>query len=179
VNYGDGTGLLPPEAVVSALLLSKLRRTPEPAGLMRMSVEDAPGASVSSAAYEAMVLQAMDDSVLDFAVAEDAMLCGYGFARLAVGPLPRTRAVSPAEILRRVGSMDLHGLFARDAFRGRALADSVLGRRGAGHAGALEEAAVTWAWAFGLGVALVEADLDAGRSGGALTSPETRFYEAD
>ena len=134
---------------------------------------------MSSAAYEAMVLQAMDDSVLDFAVAEDVMLCEYGFARLAVGPLPRTRAVSPAEILRRAGSMDLHGLFARDALRGRAPADSVLGRRGAGHAGALEEAAVTWAWAFGLGVALVEADLDAGRSGDAPTPPETRFYEAD
>jgi hypothetical protein len=92
------------------------------------------------------------------------MLCGYRFGRLALGPLARRRPIPPEEIRRRTDSMYLYALFVWDAPGpdGRVPVNAILSRQGAGHRNALEEA-VTWAWAFGLGVALVEADLDAAR----------------
>lgn len=177
VNYEDRTDLLPPEVVVSASLLSKLRRAPEAARLMRASASDPSAVSVSSAAYEAIVQRVAEDTAPDQgappearAVEEDAMLCGYRFGRLALGPLPRTRPISPEKIRRRTDSMYLYNLVIEDA---QIPFDTILRRNVAQQSGylyALEEA-VTWAWSFGLGVALVEADLDAAGSDGAPESP--------
>jgi hypothetical protein len=95
-------------------------------------------------------------------VEEDAMLCGYRFGRLALGPLPRRQPIPLEALRRRTESMDLYALFIWDASArdNRVPVDAILGRHAAGHIHALAEA-VTWAWAFGLGIALVEADLDA------------------
>ncbi len=168
VNYEDRTDLLPPEQVVSAVLLSKLRLIPDVAQVMALSL-DTQERSVSSAAYEAIVMRAVQDTAPGSgapggarAAEEDAMLCGYRFGRIALGPLPRRRPVSPVEIQRRADSMYLYGLFAWDASApdSRVPVDAILSRHGLRELHALEEA-VIWAWAFGLGVALVEADLEA------------------
>lgn len=136
---------------------------------MTLSLDDPASVPVSSAAYEAILLRVVEDTAPDSgapaearAAEEDAMLCGYRFGRLALGPLPRRRPISPEEIRQRTDSIDLYGLFVWDAPApdGRVPVDAILSRHGAAHIYALEEA-VTWAWAFGLGVALVEADLDA------------------
>jgi hypothetical protein len=117
VNYEDRTDLLPPEQVVSAPLLAELRLIPDAARLMTLFL-DMQGRSVSSAAYEAIVLRAAEDIAPgrgapagEWAAEEDAMLCGYRFGRLALGSLPRRRPVSPEEIRRRADSMYLYGLF--------------------------------------------------------------------
>jgi hypothetical protein len=168
VNYEDRTDLLPPEQVVSGSLLAKLGRIPDVAQLMVLCL-DMQKRSVSPAAYEAIVLRAAQDTAPDSgapagarAAEEDAMVCGYGFGRLALGCAPGRHPVSPAEILRRADSMYLYGLFVWDvsAPSDRVPVDAILSRHGSEQLHALEEA-VTWAWAFGLGVALVEADLDA------------------
>lgn len=166
VNYDDRTDLLPPDRVVSASLLSELRLTREAARFMVMSLEDPASVAVSPAAREAILLRVAEDTAPGTgapaearAAEEDAMLCGYRFGRLVLGPLPRRRPVSPEEIRRRADSMYLYDLLVWDGAGsgGRVPVDAILGRHGAGHIYALEEA-VSWAWAFGLGVALVEAD---------------------
>ena len=169
MNYEDRTDLLPPEQVVSGSLLAKLRLIPGAARLLTLSL-DTQERSVSSAAYEAIVLRAAEDTAPDSgapaearAAEEDAMLCGYRFGRLALGSLHRRRRlVSPEEIRRRADSMYLYGLFVWDVSTpdDRVPVDAILSRHSSGQLHALEEA-VTWAWAFGLGVSLVEADLDA------------------
>jgi hypothetical protein len=167
MNYEDRTDLLPPEQVVSGPLLARLRLIPDAAWLMAHSLE-MQKRSVSSAAYEAILLRAAEDTApgsgapaVARAAEEDAMFCGYRFGRLALGSPPRRRPVSPEEIKGRADSMYLYGLFVWDAptSRGRVPVDVILSRHEAGQLHALEEA-VTWAWSFGLGVALVEADLD-------------------
>jgi hypothetical protein len=89
------------------------------------------------------------------------MLCGYRFGRLALGS-PERRPVSPEETRRRADSMYLPGLLVWDASTpdGRAPVDVILSRDESRQLHALGEA-VLWAWSFGLGVALVGADLDA------------------
>ena len=168
MNYEDRTDLLPPEQVVSAPLLATLRLIPDVARLITLCL-DRLERSVSSAAYEAIVLRAAEDTAPGSVAPagarvaeEDAMLCGYRFGRLALGSLPRRRPVSREEIRRHADSMYLYGLFVWDASApdGQVPVDAILSRHESGQLHALEEA-VAWAWAFGLGVALVEADLDA------------------
>ena len=126
------------------------------------------------AAREVIALRAAEDTAPGSgappgarAVEEDAMLCGYRFGRLALGSRRRRRLVSPEEARRRVDSMYLYGLFVWDAStpRGRVPVDAILSRHESGQLPALEEA-VMWAWSYGLGVALVEADLDAAEKAG-------------
>lgn len=90
VNYEDRTDLLPPDQVVSSSLLLKLQRTAEASRLMTLSLDD-PSPSVSSAAYEVILLRVVEDTAPGSgapaqarAVEEDAMLCGYRFGRLAL-----------------------------------------------------------------------------------------------
>jgi len=169
VNYEDREDLLPPDQVVSGSLLSKLWLTREAARYMRQSLDGSPPVEPSPGAYEAIVLRVAEDTApgsgapaVARAAEEDAMLCGYRFGQLALGPLPRRRPITPEEIRQRTDSMDLYALLIWDAHTpgGRVPVDAILSRHGAEHIHALEEA-VTWAWAFGLGVALIEADLDA------------------
>jgi hypothetical protein len=94
VNYEDRTDLLPPEQVVSASLLAALRLIPDVARLMTLCLERQQR-SVSSAAYEAIVMRAAEDTAPGSgapagarAAEEDAMLCGYRFGRLALGSPP-------------------------------------------------------------------------------------------
>jgi hypothetical protein len=61
VNYEDRTDLLPPEQVVSAVLLSKLRLIPDVAQVMALSL-DTQERSVSSAACEAIVMRVVQDT---------------------------------------------------------------------------------------------------------------------
>lgn len=168
VNYEDRTDLLPPDQVVSVSVLSKLRLTPEAARFMTLSLDDHSPVMVTSAAYEAIRQRVVEDTAPGSgapaqarAAEEYAMLCGYRFGQLALGPLARRLAISPEEIRRRTDSMYLYSLFVWDSSTPdrRVPVDAILSRHGA-EIYALEEA-VTWAWAFGLGVALVEADLDA------------------
>lgn len=168
VNYEDRTDLLPPDQVVSGSLLLKLRRTAGAARLMALSLND-PSPSVSSAAYKVIHQRVVEDTAPGSgapaeaaAVEEDAMLCGYRFGRLALGRPGRRRPIQVEALRRRTESMDLYALFSWDASAndGPVPVDAILGRHGAEHVYALEEA-VSWAWAFGLGVALVEADLGA------------------
>ena len=172
MNYEDRTDLLPPEQVISAPLLARLRLIPDAARLMRLSL-DRQERGVSSAAYEAIVLRATEDSgphsgapAGAWAAEEDAMVCGYRFGRLALGSPPRRRPVSPLEIRSRADSMYLYGLFVWDTStsNSRVPVHAILNRHDPEQPYALEEA-VMWAWAFGLGVALVEADLDAAGQG--------------
>jgi hypothetical protein len=169
VNYEDRTDLLPPERVLSRSLLSRLRRAPEAARLMTSSCSDPSSVAVNAAAYEAILQRVVEDTAPDRgappearAVEEDAMLCGYRFGRLALGPLPHTRMILAEDLRIRTDSMYLYDLFVWDASTpdARVPIRDILIRHGVAHIHALEEAGA-WAWAFGLGVALVETDLSA------------------
>ena len=172
MNYEDRTDLLPPEQVVSASLLTRLRRIPDAARLMRLSF-DRQGQGVTPAASEAIAQRAADDTGPGSgapagaqAAEEDAMTCGYRFGRAALGSPPHPRPVPPPEIRRRTDSMYLYGLFVWDmsTLDSRVPVQDILSRHDPEQSYALEEA-VLWAWASGLGVALVEADLDTARQG--------------
>jgi hypothetical protein len=140
--------------------------TPDPARLIALSLGDLASVRVSLAAYKAIRQRVEEDTAPGTgapaearATEEDAMLCGYRFGQLVLGPLALRQPVSSAELWRRTDSMHLYALLAWTAPApvGRVPVEVILARHGAGHILALEEA-VTWAWAFGLGLALVEAD---------------------
>jgi hypothetical protein len=166
VNYEDRTDLLPPSEVISAALLSQLRRTPDAVALISVAAADPASTAVTPAAHEAIVRRAYEDTGPGSgaperarAIEEDAMLCGYRFGRLAVRPTPGSWRPTAAQLRERADSMYLYDLFLEDSptlGRGAPVAD-ILGRHEGDHDSALDEA-VCWAWFFGLGVALIEAD---------------------
>jgi hypothetical protein len=167
VNYEDRTDLLPPEQVISAGLLSKLRQDPDAAGSVSRAAADPTSAAVSPSAGEAIVQRVAEDTAPDRgapeqarAIEEDAMLCGYRFGRLVVGPPPQGRVLAPVELRRRTDSMYLYDLFISEAPTPdlEAPVTAILARHDE-HGSAFDEA-IAWAWSFGLGLALVEADHD-------------------
>jgi hypothetical protein len=164
MNYEDRPDLLAPQDVVSAAVLARLESAVGDSGLVAAALDHDSSAASDSAPYEAMRLRARESSgpgtgapawalPLEF----DAMSCGYRLGRLALSEWQRSRAVPLSEMRQRPESMFLYDL----PLAGSAPVDEIIARHVDGATEA-EEEAVLWAWAFGLGVAAVEADLSVG-----------------
>lgn len=103
-----------------------------------------------------------------FEVELDAMTWGYRFGVGLIGGQARTCSLTADEIRGRADAMDLYALAAIPNEQSvgspsgwyRLLTEVLFGRHGVENPYAMEEACY-WAWAFGLGVAVIEADCQA------------------
>ena len=158
MSYEDRSDLAAPSEVVSSDLLARLQLRGDAASLIEEAADNPQCVSVTSAAQEAIAVRVAEDTAPErgappgaSAVETDAMLSGYRFGRLALGPLMSRAQIASSELRDRTEAMYLYDLHVwKDG-------TVPIERNGLARDGALEEA-VSWAWAFGLGVAVVEAD---------------------
>jgi hypothetical protein len=172
MNYEDDPALLPPQQVVSQETLARLRRPIEEAiRLLHETVGTRPG--VGSPAYEAIILRAREEAQIPgappgtFAVVEMAMLSGYVFGQALLPSSQACVPVSPLTLRERADAMYLYGLLGFvggdksrefDVRCSRLIQDVTTSVNQVKDPSMFEEE-VNWAWAFGLGIAVVEVDL--------------------
>jgi len=161
MNYEDRTDLLAPADLVSTEVLSRLRLNTDAAERLMAEATAEGSVVVSPAAREAISNRVRRDTDAGSgapaeaeAVEQDAMLCGYRFGRLALGP--SSSSTISAEILcDGAERMYVYDLLLFDA---PVPVRSILERHDVADQAAFEEAA-GWAWAFGLGIAVIESDV--------------------
>lgn len=171
-NYEDNPNLVPPTEVVSSPILGRLRSVPPEVVERLLESSLASDGVPSSAALEAIRTRVELDCAPErgapaeaFEVELDAMTWGYRFGVDLLGGSPGPCALTADEIRAKADAMDLYALAAipdaqpsSQASRWhRLLTEVLLGRHPVANPYAMEEGCY-WAWAFGLGVAVVESD---------------------
>ena len=165
MNYEDRPDLVAPEQVVSKDLLAKLRGLdPRFASRLIATACDSSSARISDPAWSAIAETVEDDTAPSQgappearALEEDSMSCGYRFGILALDGAT-VAARSATELRERADAMYLYDLvIAEGQADVQGAIAAVLARHHLTEQYALEEAAA-WAWYFGLGLAVVEAD---------------------
>lgn len=171
-NYEDNPNLVPPAEVVSDQTLGRLRTAP-PEVVERLKESSLTSADLpSSAGLKAIRTRVKLDCTPErgappeaFDVELDAMTWGHRFGVDLLGGATGRCSLTADEIRARADAMDLYALAAlvneqsvgSPSCWHRLLTEVLLRRHPVENPYAMEEACY-WAWAFGLGVAVVEAD---------------------